>query len=94
MSHVLIADRDWSEKEGLSVAETNSPIKGSTQTEKKSNQSQTDDRQLLPKTEKQVTIAPKSDQCSCQSIVTADSDIIMDLFERQSVYLIWFKTYI
>lgn len=59
-----IQDRDWSEKEGLSVAETNSPIKGSTQTEKKSNQSQTDGKQLLPKTEKQVTIAPKSDE-SC-----------------------------
>lgn len=47
-----IQDRDSSETEGLSVAETNSPIKDSTQTEKKSNQSQTDGKQLLPKTPK------------------------------------------
>ncbi|XP_013122602.1 torsin-1A-interacting protein 2 isoform X2 [Oreochromis niloticus] len=57
-----IQDRDSSETEVRSVAETNSPIKDSTRTEKKSNQSQTDGKQLLPKTEKQVTIAPKSEE--------------------------------
>lgn len=60
MSHVLIADRDSSKKEVRPVAEAHSPDKDSTQTEKKSNPSQTDGKQLLSKNEEQVTIAPKS----------------------------------
>ncbi|CAI5639678.1 unnamed protein product [Oreochromis niloticus] len=57
-----IQDRDSSEKGVLSVAKAHSPNKDRTQTEKKSNLSQTDGRQLLPKTEKQFTIAPKSEE--------------------------------
>lgn len=52
MSHVLIADRDSSKKEVRPVAEAHSPNKDSTQTEKKSNPSQTDGKQLLSKNEK------------------------------------------
>ncbi|XP_039908879.1 torsin-1A-interacting protein 2-like isoform X2 [Simochromis diagramma] len=57
-----IQDRDSSKKEVRPVAEAHFPDKDSTQTEKKSNPSQTDGKQLLSKNEKKVTIAPKSDE--------------------------------